>query len=428
MGGRLSWIGLAATLASCSASGAQLHVDVRTDLTPGIEFVVTRVEVFRDADAGTAVDTIDHAALGNESYVRGQRVADVPLANGDYRVHVELIGARSALEVDRTIAVHLSGDLSITVVLTRSCVGIVCAGSQVCVAGQCADPDCLSGGCAPQCASVASCTNGAPCATASCVEGACFYAGTPGACATNEWCDPRAGCVALTTPLDAGAADAATPNDAASCSCAGRACGDDGCGHSCGTCGGGTSCNASFQCTSDPPDCSGLACGPAHNGIGGADACGACGSATMCSAGACIPTPPDCSALTCGPAHNGIGGPDACGSCGAGFTCAGGACQCGGGGAACAAGSCCAGLSCTSGNCCVPVQSPCGSGCCPGRQCDASRGVCCVVIGDGCSSDGQCCGYPNHQCGSGVCCAVVGQGCARPAQCCTGNCTSGTCR
>lgn len=36
-------------------------------------------------------------------------------------------------------------------------------------------------------------------------------------------------------------------------SCAGRACGSNGCGGSCGSCGAGATCNASQQCESTPP-------------------------------------------------------------------------------------------------------------------------------------------------------------------------------
>ena len=60
------------------------------------------------------------------------------------------------------------------------------------------------------------------------------------------------------------------------CSCAGKACGPDGCGGSCGDCGEGSVCTAGHcSCASD---CAGKVCG--DDGCGGS--CGACGAGLQC--------------------------------------------------------------------------------------------------------------------------------------------------
>jgi hypothetical protein len=76
---------------------------------------------------------------------------------------------------------------------------------------------------------------------------------------------------------------------------------------------------------------------------------------------------------------------------------------------------------------CKPVLSVCASAteCCTGRACVGS--TCCVVIGDGCAHDEQCCNFPAHQCVSGRCCVRLADGCAHDEQCCSGKCTMGKC-
>ncbi|MEC9072628.1 MAG: agmatine deiminase family protein [Myxococcota bacterium] len=70
-------------------------------------------------------------------------------------------------------------------------------------------------------------------------------------------------------------------------SCAGKACGDDGCGGSCGSCANGEICVANGVC--EPvlctPECDGKDCGP--DGCGGV--CGSCGGSATCDAnGQCV--------------------------------------------------------------------------------------------------------------------------------------------
>ncbi|MBX3181539.1 MAG: hypothetical protein KIT72_13290 [Polyangiaceae bacterium] len=98
-------------------------------------------------------------------------------------------------------------------------------------------------------------------------------------------------------------------SDCCSPSCAGKACGEDGCGGTCGSCPPQSLCeNGSCSCV---PDCTGRQCG--SNGCGGS--CGTCSFGT-CSFGQCQCTP-NCGGKQCGP--NGCGG--SCGTCSGGATC-----------------------------------------------------------------------------------------------------------
>jgi formylglycine-generating enzyme required for sulfatase activity len=107
-------------------------------------------------------------------------------------------------------------------------------------------------------------------------------------------------------------------------SCAGKACGDDGCGSPCGTCGGGSVCQAG-QCV----------CTPGHHRTCSGDAafwvdsCGIQGAKIAdcpygCTAGECLPCVPACGGKTCG--NDGCGG--SCGTCQNGSVCSGGLCVC----------------------------------------------------------------------------------------------------
>jgi hypothetical protein len=105
-------------------------------------------------------------------------------------------------------------------------------------------------------------------------------------------------------------------------SCAGKACGSDGCAGSCGTCPTGQACAATNQCVPTcAPACTTKACGP--DGCGGS--CGTCSSGTCDTAtGQCIAAcTPACTGKACGP--DGCGG--SCGTCSSG-TCDAASGQC----------------------------------------------------------------------------------------------------
>ncbi len=162
---------------------------------------------------------------------------------------------------------------------TASCAGKVCGGNgcggscgtcgegEACEGGQCVAacvPACDGKSCGPDgCGgSCGSCPAGESCNDGVCEAGsACGDVTYEGKCEgdTVVWCEGGA-----LQSFDCGAAGDGkvcgfkagtgyTCVPAASCtpSCAGKACGDDGCGGSCGGCAGGTTCQAG-QCVADP--------------------------------------------------------------------------------------------------------------------------------------------------------------------------------
>jgi hypothetical protein len=356
-----------ALAAACSADErVPVVVDLRTDYVPGGDFFAVRSVLARaDAASGDdAVDSEDRPAFASDDFIAGRRVGELDAPPGSYVLVVSLLDRLGDVLAERRVAAEVVRTTAFTVLVTRTC----------------ASPD----GCEPDCREVADCAPPpAACAMAICSEGACLYPAVDGACAGDEYCDADEGCLPRLDPPPPDAGPGCTP------SCAGRTCGDDGCGGSCGECASGQSCQD----------------------------------------GACIDPAPDCSGLSCGPARNGIGGPDACGTCGAGTVCQGGACACVGFTGACTVGAmeCCGGLSCspTRLTCCRVIGESCGSGadCCDDRACVG--GACCVPIRFGCSDDAQCCN--GHDCNGGRCCVRPGVGCSMDDQCCSGSCTGGSC-
>ncbi|HOX44417.1 MAG TPA: hypothetical protein PK668_12510 [Myxococcota bacterium] len=144
-----------------------------------------------------------------------------------------------------------------------------------------------------------------------CLEGALRCAGQAvEICADGGW-QAVADCAAEGQACVDGACEVVcTPT------CAGRACGDDGCGGSCGTCAGaGEVCaQVSGQCVVCSPDCAGLECG--LEPVCGSS-CGACVAPETCDAGGQCVCQPDCAGKECG--GDGCGGE--CGACEPGEEC-----------------------------------------------------------------------------------------------------------
>ncbi len=112
------------------------------------------------------------------------------------------------------------------------------------------------------------------------------------------------------------ATSACVPDSSCAPSCAGKACGSDGCGGTCGACASGSSCNADGACVAAcTGSCDGKTCG--SDGCGGS--CGTCASGEACVKGICVPGQcnPKCQGKVCG--DDGCGG--SCGACAAGKDC-----------------------------------------------------------------------------------------------------------
>jgi hypothetical protein len=199
-------------LAACDASdGITVLVDLRTDLAPGDEFLAVRTEI------GAAIE--ERPALMGQSYLDGRRVAEIGgLAPGRTSIRVVLLDASGGLVTEQHVALDLTGDAGVTIVVSRDCLGVRCPAAgeppdrEVCLGGVCVTPECagpLAEGCpADECATDSEC-GAAPCSAGRCAHGVCLSALDDSLCAPGERCDP-AGCVPISSTdggVDAGASD-----------------------------------------------------------------------------------------------------------------------------------------------------------------------------------------------------------------------------
>ena len=201
---------LPAAAAGCNDDTRTLIVEVRTDLTPGVEFVTVRAAL---SAPGTS-DIIIPAVLG-ENFTAAVRLAEFDgLMDGNHELVVTAADAAGSVVVSRTVRLDLREDLAVTVALSRSCREISCpasgdaASQTTCVSGRCVDPTCSELApdlCAPgDCAADVECTMGSACAVGLCVEGGCHYASDDGACGTRQTCSPTLGCIDVGGPIDSG--------------------------------------------------------------------------------------------------------------------------------------------------------------------------------------------------------------------------------
>lgn len=182
-------------LAGCGPEETLLVVQVQTDLTPGHDFVAIRTTVGAERFAVLAGDATD--------WGRGVRVAELEVPRGEVSLVVSALGADEAVVVERPVRVDAGALAVVTVLLTRSCGGVVCplpgdATATACVAGGCVDSGCspeTPAACGPAaCASAADCPGASACTEAQCLAGTCFLAPDHAACAAGLSCDPDLGC------------------------------------------------------------------------------------------------------------------------------------------------------------------------------------------------------------------------------------------
>ncbi len=169
------------------ADAHDLIVDVRTDLVPGDEVARVRAELFHvSGGEPRAADDPRELELGEadrERLLRGRRLAEYRgLGPGDYLVDLTFLDAGGEVVVRRRTEHRLERTFALTVVVTRSCVGVVCTdGTRTeCHGGRCVGPECSSArpeACGDGCSSAAECPPSAGCASPECVQGACLCAG-----------------------------------------------------------------------------------------------------------------------------------------------------------------------------------------------------------------------------------------------------------
>jgi hypothetical protein len=183
-------------------------VDLRTDLTPGVDF--DRVEV--RLEPGDRVSS--RAFAPDDTDVRARRVAELSAVDhGELRLEtrLELGGTEVA---SRTVLIRHGGPRVVTVLVTRSCAGVQCeAPDTTCIGSECGSVECVTGeepSCPEQtCRADEECPGG-ECTRGACLGGSCFVTAAPGACGAEQVCTPN-GCVDA-TPVDAGALDAGRPD------------------------------------------------------------------------------------------------------------------------------------------------------------------------------------------------------------------------
>ena len=218
---------LAVAAAACGADDVYLAVDLKTDLVPGTDFDHVRVEVTRGSRELDPQDT----TVGAESAARlmvGVRVAEHgPVPTGSYRVRVILEDGGRDL-VDRIVQLDLRENTAVVVVVSASCVDVVCpqpdhperttCGED----GRCVDPRCtpdtpelcedpdagtverdagppppVDAGPPPECVDGMPCSDGDPCTHGdTCPGGRCSGTGiscNSSACVTRS-CDGDATC------------------------------------------------------------------------------------------------------------------------------------------------------------------------------------------------------------------------------------------
>jgi len=239
MGRLASWVCVgalvAASLPGCSSSGARLLVDLRTDLRPGVDFVGVRTE-YAETRLGSGVLRAELLARSDQDYVDGLRVAEFgEVTPGTRWLRVSLVDVAGEVTASRVTLVRVSGDVGVTVVITRECAGVVCPAPSdapertTCSGGRCVDPACGVDGaasCDPaNCTTDAECGGALACARGVCVEGECLNAPDDALCASSETCDAVLGCVARPEdggvgpmdagPMDAGPADTGAPDTGA---------------------------------------------------------------------------------------------------------------------------------------------------------------------------------------------------------------------
>lgn len=189
-GVRCLTIAAALALLACEPGPGTLLVELRTDLTPGLEIDTALTAL----DPGGAVAATPLDAGGT------LRVAEVPdLAPGRYRLSVTVTKDGEAVAT-RTVVFRHDGPRVLTVVIPRSCAGVTCDERvETCIRGACGSVECVDGSeasCpAAECVASADCAPVASCADARCVGGTCVAETRPDACAAPATCSVTDGCV-----------------------------------------------------------------------------------------------------------------------------------------------------------------------------------------------------------------------------------------
>lgn len=219
----LALLASAILLTACDPPSPIMLVDLRTDLQPGVEFTEIVVELSQVPLPPIGIDQTSVVARGTVAMTdeflatpgRVAELADHPA--GSYELRVSLLArapgaSEPSVFIARRVLVELRENLIVTVLITRSCVDVVCPrdGDEPslteCLGGECVDPSCSPETpelCPPPaCESDADCPDRVlACEVPQCIEGACY--GTP-TCAEDEYCHASGSCQPIVCMMDAG--------------------------------------------------------------------------------------------------------------------------------------------------------------------------------------------------------------------------------
>ncbi len=191
-----------------------MYVQLRTDFVAGVDFAsVETLLADEPITSSTEARRVEATASAAADYVVGERVAELgDVARGAHFLRVSLLAADRSLVIERTIAIQVTGDMALTVVLSRRCSGVVCptpdnpASYTSCLGGRCVNPTCVDGMesvCGvPECATATDCPRATSCVAPVCADTVCLARPDDTLCASGEVCAADGTCVRA--PLDGG--------------------------------------------------------------------------------------------------------------------------------------------------------------------------------------------------------------------------------
>jgi hypothetical protein len=242
-------LGLAVGIAGCDGNGADLVVELRTDMTPGVDFTAIQTDVL-----GTARSISVPAFVGDayaSDFVVVADFEDVPM--GQTRLRVSLLTDDGSTVVDRTVSVLVEGSTGVQVLITRRCQDVMCPDDETCVRGECVPQECVTGTedvCPDaECMADGDCPASAvSCATPRCLSGSCVDEANDDMCAGGEFCSLTSGCMPVPVMVADGGMDG------------GGTCVEECVGGALVTCGSGgpTSTPCALGCADDGSRCARL--------------------------------------------------------------------------------------------------------------------------------------------------------------------------
>ena len=180
---------LVALVLGCSSESASVRVDVRTDLVAGVEFTHATVTVTGSEERSISVQRVGEDWLDAARMVRFGEVE-----SGATQVTVRLQQFQNIV-ASRSVLASVEGPTAVSVLLTRSCVGVECDEDESCLDAQCMPQGCISGeeevcGSINRCESAADCEMRASvCAEPTCRDGNCLSVVNPSLCDAGEICN-----------------------------------------------------------------------------------------------------------------------------------------------------------------------------------------------------------------------------------------------